>query len=162
MQLSQCFTIKGFSKKDLELSVPGWQKMFPNYSVTYSSPFSCLEMVPNPSPKFFEDFFVYKNLITEAGVKFVLRDCPHDNFNFSTFILNDQLYISQSIYYYGQYTANILVNEIQKQITSSLLNDNKSPTYKDWSVAQARFGNVNAEPNYKVERDMLSKIGIEV
>lgn len=144
-------------------------KEFSHYQFDYKSPYMWWESVPNPNynpgkiPPDDEDVFEYRTAV--CGFDMQLKKVTHSNFNIKCFLYQDKIYIYPGVYYYAQFNAYKLKSLIEALFMSDsftfgnqVIYDSKS--YKQW--VDSHLDQKWAQHNYKIDKEDLFKIGIEV
>lgn len=144
-------------------------KEFEQYSFEYKEPYTFFESVPNtnynPDAIPPDEEYLYEYRTADCGFDAQLKNINHINFNIKCFLYQGKIYIAPCAYYYATFNADKLKNLIiylleQKTFTtdSQLLYNKK--TYKEWTDQHS--DQKWSQHNYKIDKEDLAKIGIEV
>lgn len=141
---------------------------FSQYQVEYKEPFHIWEYIPNvnynpgTSHPDDEEIAIFKEAI--CGCNLHLKKCTHINFDIKFFLYEDQIHI-KGVYYYANFNADKLKKLIEAYLLQSnfttgdqLLYDKQ--TYKQW--VDGHPDQKWAQHNYKIDKEDLAKLGIEV
>jgi hypothetical protein len=144
-------------------------KEFDQYSFKFKAPYTWYESVPNPDynpdsmPPDDEDVFEPREAI--FGFKMELKKVTHVNFNLECIFYQDNIYIDPYTYYYAKFNAYNLKSFIESWLLpdtftfgNQLLYNKQA--YKQW--IDAHPDQKWAQHNYKIDKEDLAKIGIEV
>ena len=161
-------------------------KEFDQYRFDFKSPYNWLERVPNPDYKpdnvvpDDEEILEYRE--AAFGFKMGLKKVTHANFNIECIYYQDNIYIAPCAYYYAKFNASNLESYIKAYLEADdklglllmtqtcvdaeeAFTFSKDPvynkqTYKQW--VDAHPDQKWAQHNYKIDKEDLVKIGIEV
>jgi hypothetical protein len=151
--------IYNISIENLKKACESLHEIFPEFYHEAYEPYSFSEVQDNPNPEDEDDDFILVPITADYAIKFVLKNIAHRNFNFEVLLLNNTLYITNSVYQYGNYASDKLYKLISDRL---LLKDNlfTYPSYKLWVDYQK--DSRDAIHNYKIDQEDLLKINIKV
>ena len=154
-----------FTKEKFAEMVKLFEAEFSLYQIEYKEDYTFWEYIPNPeygkTPMEEEEVAIFKTAL--CGCTFLLKNMHHGNFNISCFLHEDKIHIKPAGYYYSQFNADNL-----KMLIKSVIGypgrrakpPYRSMTYKKW--IDAHPAQKWAQHNYKIDKEDLAEIGIEV
>jgi hypothetical protein len=156
--LKNCDVIHNVSIDVFDFILSKCREYFPHYDIKYSKLFEFLEEQEDPDDN---ENFIFISRYAECGADFLLKNCPHDNFNFKIIFYENSLYFIPGVYYYGDYVLHELFRFANFYVNINNCDDEfQIQTYKNW--IDKHIDQRDAKHNYLIDKEDLERLGILV